>query len=198
MKISEEMKERLIASAVIVTARDGLAKATTKAIAEEADLNEAYIYRAFDSKEDLLKEAMKKEDRNFAAFLAEAFPVMHDETLSWRQRSYRLWHGAWDFITGKPDDCSFYIRYYYSANYRLHAQEEHLQIYRPVLEQLRRHVRPETNTELLLHQIFVTMLAFAAKVVDGSETNDEKLKEFVFSQIYSFVLPNLLDIYQDT
>lgn len=197
MKISEEMKERLIASAVTVVARDGLSKATTKAIAEEADLNEAYIYRAFDSKEDLLKEALKMEDRSFVAFLTGVFPLMRNEELSWKQRSYQLWSKAWDFITDKPNDCAFYIRYYYSVNYRTYAQEEHLQIYHPVIEQFRTRIKPDVNTELLVHQIFVTMLAFAAKVIDGSENNDEKLKGFVFSQIYSFVLPNLLDCYQE-
>lgn len=197
MKISAEMKDRLIASAVTVVARDGLSKATTKAIAAEADLNEAYIYRAFDSKEDLLKEAMKMEDRNFVALLSGQIALMKNETLSWRERSYQLWSKAWNFITSIPDDCSFYIRYYYSANYRTYAQEEHLQIYRPIIEHFRSKMRPGVNTELLVHQIFVTMLAFAAKVIDGSETNDEKLKEFVFSQIYSFVQPHLLDDYQE-
>lgn len=40
----QEMRQVFIDSAVRVVARDGLEKTTTKAIASEAKLNEAYIY----------------------------------------------------------------------------------------------------------------------------------------------------------
>lgn len=40
----QEMRQVFIDSAVRVVARDGMEKTTTKAIASEAKLNEAYIY----------------------------------------------------------------------------------------------------------------------------------------------------------
>lgn len=40
----QEMRQVFIDSAVRVVARDGLEKTTTKAIASEAKLNEAYIF----------------------------------------------------------------------------------------------------------------------------------------------------------
>ena len=45
----QSMKQTFMMSAVRVIARDGLVKATTKAIAAEAGLNEAFIYRCFSS-----------------------------------------------------------------------------------------------------------------------------------------------------
>ena len=42
----QEMRQVFIDSAVRVVARDGMEKTTTKAIASEAKLNEAYIYKA--------------------------------------------------------------------------------------------------------------------------------------------------------
>ena len=53
----QSMKQTFMMSAVRVIARDGLVKATTKAIAAEAGLNEALIYRCFSSKNELLSEA---------------------------------------------------------------------------------------------------------------------------------------------
>ena len=50
----QEMRQVFIDSAVRVVARDGLEKTTTKAIASEAKLNEAYIYKCFSGKDDLL------------------------------------------------------------------------------------------------------------------------------------------------
>ena len=46
----EEMKLALLGSTIRVIARNGLDKTTTRAIATEANLNEAYIYRLFDCK----------------------------------------------------------------------------------------------------------------------------------------------------
>ena len=51
----QSMKQTFMMSAVRVIARDGLVKATTKAIAAEAGLNEAFIYRCFSSKNELLR-----------------------------------------------------------------------------------------------------------------------------------------------
>lgn len=70
------MKQVFIKSVVRVVARDGLGKATTKAIATEAKLNEAYIYQCFSNKDELLSEAFYLEDKNFAQYLREALPVM--------------------------------------------------------------------------------------------------------------------------
>lgn len=47
MRKIENTKQAFIESAVRVVARDGLDKATTKAIAADAGLNEANIYRCF-------------------------------------------------------------------------------------------------------------------------------------------------------
>lgn len=73
----QEMRQVFIDSAVRVVARDGLEKTTTKAIASEAKLNEAYIYKCFSGKDDLLSAALHMEDVNFANLLQKTLPVMH-------------------------------------------------------------------------------------------------------------------------
>lgn len=118
MKKERNAKQAFIESAVRVVARDGLDKATTKAIAAEADLSEAYIYRCFESKEALLCAAFHMEDVAFAYFLKQNLPVMHVQNTLWKDRAFQLWSASWRFILGKKDDCLFYLRYYYSANCR--------------------------------------------------------------------------------
>ena len=49
-----EIQQTFIRSAIRVIARKGLVKATTKAIAADAGLNEAYIYKCFKGKDELL------------------------------------------------------------------------------------------------------------------------------------------------
>ncbi len=187
----QNIKQAFIDSAVRVVARDGMEKATTKAIAAEAKLNEAYIYKCFPSKDELLSEALHMEDVNFANFLQKTLPIMRMPGFSWKERAYILWKKSWEFILGIPDDCGFYIRYYYSASCRAHAYDVHLACYKPLIERAGKAFRPGTNMDMLIHQIFSTMLFFASRVLNGELENSEATTQWAFEQIYSFVVPNV-------
>ena len=187
----QNIKQAFIDSAVRVVARDGMEKATTKAIAAEAKLNEAYIYKCFPSKDELLSEALHMEDVNFANFLQKTLPIMHMPGFSWKERAYILWKKIWEFVLRKPADCIFYIRYYYSASCRAHAYDVHLACYKPLIEKAAKTFRPGTNMDMLIHQIFSTMLFFASRVVNGEMENSEETTTWAFEQIYSFVVPNV-------
>lgn len=187
----QNIKQAFIDSAVRVVARDGMEKATTKAIAAEAKLNEAYIYKCFPSKDELLSEAFQMEDVNFANLLQKTLPIMHMPGLSWKERAYILWKKSWEFILSKPADCIFYIRYYYSASCRAHAYDVHLACYKPLIERAGKAFRPGTNMDMLIHQIFSTMLFFASRVLNGELENSEATTQWAFEQIYSFVVPNV-------
>lgn len=185
------MRQAFIDSAVRVVARDGIEKTTTKAVAAEAKLNEAYIYKCFSGKDELLSAALQMEDVRFAELLQKTLPVMHMPGLSWKERAYILWKKSWDFILKVPADCIFYIRYYYSASCRAHAYEMHLACFRPLIEKASRSFKPGTNMDMLIHQIFSTMLFFASRVLSGELENSEETTRWAFEQIYSFVIPNV-------
>lgn len=187
----QEMRQVFIDSAVRVVARDGMEKTTTKAIASEAKLNEAYIYKCFFGKDDLLSAALHMEDVNFANLLQKTLPIMHMPGLSWKERAYILWKKSWDLILSKPADCIFYIRYYYSASCRAHAYETHLACFQPLIEKASKSFKPGTHMDMLIHQIFSTMLFFASRVMNGELENSEETTQWAFEQIYSFVVPNV-------
>lgn len=115
MKRERNAKQAFIEGTVRVVARDGLDKTTTKAIATEAGLSEAYIYRCFESKEALLCAAFHMEDVAFAYFLKQNLVGIHIQNTPWKDRAFQLWSASWRFILGRRDDCLFYLRYYYSA-----------------------------------------------------------------------------------
>lgn len=185
------MRQAFIDSAVRVVARDGLVKATTKAIAAEAGLNEAYIYKCFSNKDDLLSVAFHQEDENFARLLQGIMPIMHMPDFTWRERSFLLWKQSWEFILKKEDDCLFYIRYYYSAECRMYAYEKHLEFFRNLIETFSTNFKTSKHIEILMHQMFDTMLAFALRVLNGEMENNEETIEWTFEQIYCFVVPNV-------
>ena len=189
----QEMRQSFIDSAIRIVARDGMEKTTTKAIAAEAKLNEAYIYKCFSGKDELLSAALHMEDENFANLLQKTLPVMHMQGFSWKERAYILWKKSWDFILKEPADCIFYIRYYYSASCRIHAYETHLACFKPLIEKASKSFKPATNIDMLIHQIFSTMLFFASRVLGGELENSEETTAWAFEQIYSFVVPNVKD-----
>lgn len=186
-----EMQQAFKNATVHVVARDGLDKVTTKAIAKEAKLNEAYIYKCFAGKDDLLNEALHMEDANFAVLLNELFPVIYDERLSYRERAYVIWKRSWDFILEERDDCIFYIRFYFASIGLNHVYRKHMDAYWPLVERVRPLFKDGTNMEMLCHQVFCTMLFFAARVMDGDMPNDEETTAWVFNQIDAFVTPNV-------
>jgi len=56
----DELRRRLIDGTIHVIAQDGLDKATTKQIRIETSINQAYIYRCFEDKEDMLKKTFEE------------------------------------------------------------------------------------------------------------------------------------------
>ena len=51
--------------------------------------------------------------------------------------------------------------------------------------------KPEANVNMVLHQVFDTMLSFAARVLGGEMPDDDAATQWAFEQIYSFVVPNV-------
>lgn len=90
----KEIRQAFIQSAIHVVARQGLVKATTKAIAAAAGLNEAYIYKCFKGKDELLAAALWKLDEGLVRHLSETFPIMRNTTLSWKERCFILWKSS--------------------------------------------------------------------------------------------------------
>lgn len=190
-KEKENMRQEIMDSAVRIVARYGLDKTTTNLIAKEASLNEMYLYRCFKNKEDVLSEAFHAEDVNFVKFIEKALSVLRLDGLSLEERCFLLWKSCWEFILKKPDDCRFYIRYYYSANCKTYAYERHLQVYKPLIDKIRYAFKPDANVDILVHQIFDTMLSFAERVQTGEFPNNEETTRMTFRQVFIFVVINV-------
>lgn len=62
MRSLNEVREALLNSTVRIVSQYGLERTTTKLIAADAQINEAYIYRCYDSKDSLLQATFHMED----------------------------------------------------------------------------------------------------------------------------------------
>lgn len=186
----ETMKRNIMESTVRVVAREGLEKTTTRLISLESKLNEAYIYRCFENKEHLLAETFWNEDVRFAHQIQKSLPVMQMSGLTWEEKCFLLWNSCWGFIIKQPEDCRFYIRYYYSANFRKYAYERHMKFFKPLIDKISFAFRRGVNVDMLVHQIFDTMLSFAERVLSGEIEDGEETRHTMFKQIFGFVSIN--------
>lgn len=145
MRSLNEVREALLNSTVRIVSQYGLGRTTTKLIAADAQINEAYIYRCYDSKDSLLQATFHMEDVCLAEHVRKSLPVMRIRGLNWKERCFLLWKSCWEFILHKPDDCRFYLQYYYSASCRRHAYDEHLKYFHSLFNEIRPVFRPDTN-----------------------------------------------------
>lgn len=53
----------------------------------------------------------------------------------------------------------------------------------------------EANVSMVLHQVYDTMLSFAARVLGGEMPDDDVTTQWAFEQIYSFAVPNVREEY---
>lgn len=185
----EEMKLALLGSTIRVIARNGLDKTTTRAIATEANLNEAYIYRLFDCKEGLFKEVFAMLDEELVSKILKHLPVMYMDCMDLEIRLHTLFFFCWRFILGNKDKCLCFIRYYYSPYFKKYSYDEHTKRYQSVLEKMTPAFRKKSNVWMLLNHILNTMLDFAIKVFNGDIKDNDNTAEHVFIVIYSSVKP---------
>ncbi|MFJ3904883.1 TetR/AcrR family transcriptional regulator [Streptomyces sp. NPDC090025] len=95
---SAERRRQLVEAAVRVMARDGVARATTRAICAEADVSLSVFHYCFDSKQELLEAAIGSITGNYVARVMSAVEPRATlrETVRGALGTY------WDHVTSHP------------------------------------------------------------------------------------------------
>ena len=179
------IRTALMDAAIAVVARDGLDKLTTRSIASECDLHDTYIYRYFIDKEDLLKRAFVREDQKMVDMMMKGLEPSEIEGLDFRERLRRLWMPAWEYLLDHPDNCKFYVRYYYSVHFEKDAMEEFNENNDELKKKFQGIFFSDIDVELLFHYNIDTMLHLGMRVATGEIPNEENLKNEIFELMYS-------------
>ena len=79
---------------------------------------------------------------------------------------------------------------YSSPDFYAYEHDRQQQYYHALIHRVAYLFRPETDLDMLMHQVFETMLAFAAHVMAGDMENNDLTTERTFEQIYSFIAPH--------
>lgn len=182
-----DVPEKLIASTISAIASEGLDKTTTKAIVKGTGINEAYIYRFFFDKEDLLAKAFAYLDEELVEKVTESIAVMWVKDLDYEVRCRLAFNGVWNFILSNKEKCLAYIRYFYSPYFQKNSAVEHKERFLPVIAKFDLAFRDEADTWMILNHILNVMFDFAVKVFDGELAPEENNYKHVFLVIYNSV-----------
>ena len=182
-----DIRETLLSRTITVIADEGLDKTTTKAIVKDTGINEAYIYRHFSDKEDLLSKTFDKLDNELVAQALQHLPVMYMENLDYESRSRLYFMAIWQFLLGNREKCLAFVRYYYSPYFERCSSAVHRERYEPLVVKFRKAFIEEAQVWLILHHILNVMLDFAVKVHNGQMPNEDIYAEHVFRVVYASI-----------
>ena len=193
MDKNDAMRRTLIDSAAYILANEGYYRATTKNIAAHASLNEAYIYRFFESKEDLIRCAFALDDNNLAALLMKSIPLMRMQELPFEDRCRALFMRAYELMISNHDHAIFYVRYYYSEQYRQYAIADHRACYCRVVEELKSFFKPGENSAVMLRFVFESTINIVFRVAGGDIENTPQVADQLFKLVYRAIEPGFKD-----
>ena len=179
-----DVRKRLIEQTIAVIAESGLDKTTTKAIVKGTDINEAYIYRFFKDKEDLLSHVFEKLDEELVAKTMQHVEVMYMQELEYEIRCRVFFTSIWKFLLGNKEKCLAFVRYYYSPYFQKYSYETHKRRYTPLVRKFQDAFMDEADTWMILNHILNVMLDFALKVHNNQMPNDDIYAEHVFRVVY--------------
>lgn len=183
----ESIRRALIDSTIHIIANNGLDKATTKHIANRAGVNEVYIYRAFDGKDDLYMKTFLQLDQELVAAILRHIPIMDMTNIKIEDRCWALFSAVWKFVLGNEEKTLSFIRYYYSPYFKKYSCTAHREAYRVVVEKFRPAFKADADVWMLLCHILDVLLAAAVKVYNGELPDNDRTAAYVFDLLYSSV-----------
>ena len=180
----EEMRSLLMKSTEQVVARDGLERTTTKSIASGVGVNEVYIYRNFQDKDDLIRQAFLVEDCAFINEMINRTSVLKTEGVTREMSFRRYWDICWNYLMRRPENCLFYVRFYYSAAFDETVGKLHSSYCNALEEEVNGALGNSEILHVILPQILEMMWIFASKVALGTWENTPETAEKCYQILY--------------
>ena len=184
-----EMRQKLIDSTIHVVANDGIHRATTKAISTHSGINEAYIYRFFADKDDMLKEAFSFLDEEMVSAIMRFLPIMNDSKDDFKGCGRKFFGELWKFLVGNKEKCSFFIKYYYSQHYDSYPKDERAKAYQRVVDGFSPAFKKGTNVWAVLNHILDVVFCNYVKVLRDELPADESSADMIYSFVYRSIEP---------
>lgn len=182
--IHEKQQLSLMEAVVKAAAQGGLANVTARKIGALAGINEVYIYRYFENKDDLVSRTFTYADEHCLAHILDNFCIMDHADENYEECCHKLFTSVWNWIMERPEWCLFYVRYYYSSVYQKNSYEDHIRRFEVLVDKMRPACHPEAKVDIVLHHIVDTILGQARKQIMHPQDPDVA-RENAFMLVFS-------------
>ena len=185
----EDKRTALLQSTVRAVAKHGMKDVSTRSISGDAGINDAYIYRFFKDKEDMLMQAYFLEHDRFLRQIGKTVEALYTGsiTLPFREQCLLVFHSAWRYLIDTPNVCRFFVYYYHSPNFEKYAREGHRKQVDLIAEHIDCLFDSLEDTEDCLYALFSLLYTFALQVVNGETLDDEDTWERVSRMLYNTI-----------
>ena len=192
MKQEAAVRDLLIGNTIHLIAAGGFEKATTKEITHVASLpgvkmNEVYIYRLFESKQNLYETAFITLDAELMQACKNGIDAVGGLQPDAKARMYAFFISAWEFMLRNEDRCRCYVRYYYSAYYKGNAVTAHKKNFRRIVAEFEPLFKKEADVPAIMHSVFTMFMDFAVRVFNGDLADNEINRPHIFRVLYSMM-----------
>ena len=178
-----EIRQELIKSAIRVVSVQGIQNATTKALSLDAKLSEVYIYRYFQSKDDLFKQTFDSLDKELMLVMKRSLMGVNCNNANIRDVFRSIFHDFWNFALCDRDKCSFFIQYYYSSYYSTHSDAERKMIYQPFLDLISPVFVDGVDAWIELNRMYDIAFPKLLRVIRGAIPDSQETEENVYHEI---------------
>lgn len=187
--MAEDKRQALLRGAVQAVARNGMKDVSTRSISGAAGINDAYIYRYFGDKEDLMFQAFRQENERFASHVIRhlAEIQLQMDVLPFRDRFEYVFHSAWRYLLDTPDVCRFFMYYYHSPSFETYAREDFHHQMDALAEMLLHLFGTMENARHCLYKLYILLLSFAVLVMNGQNPDNEETEARAFRTVYSAI-----------
>ena len=183
MKRGVEIRQELIKSAIRVVSVQGIQNATTKALSLDAKLSEVYIYRYFQSKDDLFKQTFGSLDRELMLVMKRSLLRVNCNNANMKEVFRTIFHDFWEFALGDRNKCSFFIQYYYSSYYSTHSDAERKTIYQPLLDLISPAFANGVDAWIELNHMYDIAFPKLLRVIRGTIPDNKETEESVCREV---------------
>lgn len=184
MNRGNEVRQALMQSAIRVVSAQGISNATTKALSNDSGLSEVYIYRYFESKDDLLKQTFDTLDKELMFVMKESWSKIDASKNDGVNLGFKaVFHDFWRFTLSNKDKCSFFIQYYYSSYYSNNFEEKRKAIYQPLLDVMEPVFAQDADAWVELNHMYDIAFPKIQRVLRGTLPNNEETERSVYLEL---------------
>lgn len=154
--------------AIAAVAEFGLEGTTTRRIVASGKINEGYIYRYYEDRDDLLKKTFLKIDLSFKEIVASNMPLFCDTNVPKRDRFRKLFDDFVAYFREHQKESLFYLRYYESSFNEGEVWAEHKKIFDEFAPAIRNGIADKEYAFLVPHHLFRNIILIGQFMVKNA------------------------------